>query len=72
MVFKTTEKKAILARFIEILVNTGYDITPYIYKPLSNWDFEALINSSIKHCEEFELELNEREIEYLENKKEKL
>ena len=70
MEFKLSEKKAILARFIEVLVNTGYDINPYIYKPLSHWDFEGLIKLTIDHCEEFELTLDDREIEYLENNKE--
>ena len=70
MEFKLIEKKAILARFIEVLVNTGYDIKPYIYKPLSHWDFEGIIKSTIDHCEEYELTLDDREIEYLENNKE--
>ena len=44
----TNDKKQILAKLIEAMVANGYDITPYIYKPLSHWDYEQLIKSTVQ------------------------
>ena len=39
---KTTEKKQLIAKVIEKLVLNGYDITPFIGKPLSYFDGEKV------------------------------
>ena len=39
---KTTEKKQLIANVIEKLVLNGYDITPFIGKPLSYFDGEKV------------------------------
>ena len=39
---KTTEKKQLIANVIEKLVLNGYDITPFIGKPLSYFDYEKV------------------------------
>ena len=39
---KTTEKKQLIAKVIEKLVLKGYDITPFIGKPLSYFDYEKV------------------------------
>lgn len=45
----TNDKKQILATFIESLVCNGFNIKPYIYKPLSHWNYETLIKETIKN-----------------------
>ena len=39
---KTTEKKQLIASVIEKLVLHGYDITPFIGKPLSYFNYEKV------------------------------
>ena len=39
---KTKEKKQLIANVIEKLVLNGYDITPFIGKPLSYFDGEKV------------------------------
>ena len=39
---KTTEKKQLIANVIEKLVLNGYDITPFIGKPLNYFDYEKV------------------------------
>ena len=39
---KATEKKQLIAKVIEKLVLNGYDITPFIGKPLSYYNFEKV------------------------------
>ena len=39
---KTTEKKQLIANVIEKLVLNGYDITPFIGRPLSYFDYEKV------------------------------
>ena len=39
---KTIEKKQLIAEVIEILVLDGIDITPFIGKPLSYFDYEKV------------------------------
>jgi hypothetical protein len=35
-----TEKKKLLAKMIELMVNMGYEIEPYMGLPLSKFNFE--------------------------------
>ena len=44
---KTTEKKQLIANVIEKLVLNGYDITPFIGKPLSYFDDKRGSNKRI-------------------------
>ena len=39
---KTQEKKQLIAKVIEKLVLNGYDITPFIGKPISYFDGEKV------------------------------
>ena len=39
---KTKEKKQLIANVIEKLVLNGYDITPFIGKPLSYFNYEKV------------------------------
>ena len=39
---KTKEKKELIAKVIEKLVINGYDITPFIGKPLSYFNYEKV------------------------------
>ena len=39
---KTTEKKQLIAEVIKIYVLHGVDITPFIGKPLSYFDYEKV------------------------------
>lgn len=39
---KPKEKKKYLAKMIELLVQYGHDITPFMGKPLSFFDFEKV------------------------------
>ena len=41
-IMKTTEKKQLIAKVIEKLVLNGYDISPFIGKPLSYFDYEKV------------------------------
>ena len=41
-IMKATEKKQLIANVIEKLVLNGYDITPFIGKPLSYYNYEKV------------------------------
>ena len=41
-IMKTAEKKQLIANVIEKLVLNGYDITPFIGKPLNYFDYEKV------------------------------
>lgn len=41
-IMKTLEKKLLIAKFFELLIFSGYDITFYIGKPLSYYDYDKL------------------------------
>lgn len=53
---KTFEKKEILRQFFELLIFNGYDITDYIGKPLSWYDFDKVL----KRIETLEQEQEEQ------------
>lgn len=38
------EKKALLARLVELKVRGGFDITIYMGEPLSTWDYDKIEN----------------------------
>jgi hypothetical protein len=60
---KSEDKKQILARFIELMVYEGIDITSFIYKPLSHWDYDALLEeiSNREDQEDFVSEYKQEE-----------
>ena len=41
-IMKTAEKKQLIANVIEKLVLNGYDITPFIGKPLNYFDYKKV------------------------------
>ena len=41
-IMKTAEKKQLIKEVIEKLVLNGYDITPFIGKPLNYFDYEKV------------------------------
>jgi hypothetical protein len=44
------EKKELLRTMIELMVHTGYDIAPYMGKPLSYYDYDK-VKKSIKELQ---------------------
>lgn len=53
---KTLEKKLLIAKFFELLIFNGYDITFFIGKPLSYYDYDRLE----KRVQELEKEQEEQ------------
>lgn len=51
--YSLSEKKQMLVHFIEMQVALGYDITPFIGKPLSYFDFDKLAAAIITKEEEY-------------------
>jgi len=56
---KPQEKKNLIAQLLEYYVRGGYDITEFIGKPLSYFDYEAIAN----RIEKFEEEIRKEEEE---------